>query len=90
MFNLWNILSWIFFGALAGWIASIIMGTNRQQGCFGNIIIGVLGALLGGIVMQLIVGRPILSSWNLTSFIVAVVGACVVLLLTGWYRRRRR
>lgn len=84
-----GILSWIIFGALAGWVASIIMGTNRRQGCLGNIIIGVLGALIGGFVMQFITGRHFNIAWDLTSFLVAVAGAAVLLGITGWYRRRR-
>lgn len=84
-----NVLSWIIFGALAGWVASIVMGTNRRQGCLGNIFIGVLGALLGGFVMQFITGGPFDLRWDWTSFLVAVAGAAVLLGITGWYRRRR-
>ena len=46
-----NILVWIIFGALAGWIASILMKRDGQQGAIGNIIVGLIGALIGGFVM---------------------------------------
>ena len=85
-----NILTWVIMGGLAGWVASIIMGTNRRQGCIGNILMGVLGALIGGFVMELITGRGFTMGWSWTSFLVAVIGACVLLGITGWYRRGRR
>ena len=51
-----SIIMWIIFGALAGWIASIIMKTNAEQGAIGNIIVGILGALIGGFLMQTLTG----------------------------------
>lgn len=83
-----SILSWIIFGALAGWVASIIMGTNRRQGCLADIVIGVLGALIGGFALRFFTGRMVNWGWDLTSFLVAVAGAVVLLAVTGWFRRR--
>lgn len=80
--------SWIIFGALAGWVASLIVGTNHRQGCLGNIVVGVVGAMLGGLLMNLLAGRRIDFGWDLRSFAVAVVGAIFLLAVTGWYRRR--
>lgn len=82
-----GLLSWIVFGALAGWVASMIMGRNQRMGCLANIGIGVVGALLGGFVMNLISG-DFNVGFNLTSFLVAVVGAVVLLAVTGWFQRR--
>jgi len=45
-----NIIVWILFGAIAGWIASIIMGRNAQMGAIANIIVGIVGAILGGFI----------------------------------------
>jgi uncharacterized membrane protein YeaQ/YmgE (transglycosylase-associated protein family) len=84
-----GILSWIIFGALAGWVASMIMGSNERQGCLMNIIIGVIGAFLGGLAVELLTGNQINFSWNFRSFIVAVLGSVVLLAITGWGRRRR-
>jgi uncharacterized membrane protein YeaQ/YmgE (transglycosylase-associated protein family) len=72
-------VSWIIFGALAGWVASIISGRNSQQGCLMNIIVGIVGAFLGGWGYQLITGHPLVVGWNWTAFIVAVIGAVVLL-----------
>lgn len=81
-----SILVWIIFGALAGWIASIVAGTNAQQGAFANIAVGIIGAFVGGLLMQMI-GRDGVNGLNMYSIIVAVIGAVVLLLL---YRAVRR
>lgn len=85
-----GLLSWIIFGALAGWVASIIAGTNRRQGCFTDIIVGVVGAFLGGFLMRLATGQGLSIGFDLRSFIVAVLGAVVLLIILGGNRRRRR
>lgn len=84
-----GIFSWIIFGALAGWVASLIVGTNRRQGCLGNIVVGIVGAMLGGLLMTLLAGQRVSFGWDLRSFAVAVVGAVLLLTVTGWYRRPR-
>jgi uncharacterized membrane protein YeaQ/YmgE (transglycosylase-associated protein family) len=75
-----NIIIWIIFGALAGWIASMIAGTNKQQGALGNIIVGILGAMLGGFLVNLIGGSGV-TGFNLWSLLVAVGGAVILLML---------
>jgi uncharacterized membrane protein YeaQ/YmgE (transglycosylase-associated protein family) len=84
-----GILSWIIFGALAGWVASLVMGTNWRQGCLGNVIVGIIGAFVGGLFMRLVLHTPINFGWDWTSFGVAVLGSVILLAVTGWYRRRR-
>jgi uncharacterized membrane protein YeaQ/YmgE (transglycosylase-associated protein family) len=85
-----GILSWLIFGAVAGWLASMIAGTNDRQGCLMNIIIGVVGAMVGGFVVELVTGNPFSFDWNFRSFGVAVLGAVGLLAITGWGRRRSR
>ena len=70
-----GIILWIVFGALVGWIASMIMHTNEQQGVFLNIGIGIIGAIVGGGLMSAI-GEHGIGGFDLYSFIVALVGAC--------------
>lgn len=85
-----GIIAWIVIGGLAGWIASMIMGTNDQQGCLMDIIVGIVGAFLGGIVVNAILGgnTPILAfSW--TSLIVAIIGAVILLAIVRAVRGRR-
>lgn len=82
-------LSWIIFGALAGWIASILTGNNSRMGCLGNIIVGIVGAFLGGWIYSLITGHTLVIGWNLTAFIVAVLGAVVLLAVLNLFFGRR-
>ncbi|MFM8322359.1 MAG: GlsB/YeaQ/YmgE family stress response membrane protein [Chloroflexota bacterium] len=83
-------LAWIIFGALAGWVASIITGRNSRMGCLANIFIGIIGAVLGGWLMQLITGEPFDMNFDMVSFIVAVIASSLLLAITGMFRPRRR
>jgi uncharacterized membrane protein YeaQ/YmgE (transglycosylase-associated protein family) len=83
-----NIFLWIILGALAGWIASLIMGTNRQQGCLMDIVVGVVGAFLGGLVFSLFGGEGV-TGFNIYSLLVAVLGAVLLLWIVGAVRRGR-
>ncbi len=75
-----GIIVFIIFGAIVGWIASMIAGTNREQGALGNIIVGILGAFLGGILMNAF-GKSGVTGFNIKSFIVALVGAVILLMI---------
>lgn len=76
-----GILLWILFGAIAGWIASMVMGTNARQGLVGDILLGIVGAVIGGFLMNLL-GAPGVSGFNAYSLIIAVVGA-IALIAVG-------
>ncbi|MCS7062195.1 MAG: GlsB/YeaQ/YmgE family stress response membrane protein [Anaerolineae bacterium] len=82
-----GILAWIIFGALAGWVASIVVGNNARQGCLMNIIVGIIGAFIGGVLMQLVTGRGFDFGFDIASFVVAVIGAVLLLAITGAGRR---
>lgn len=77
---------WIVLGALAGWIASMIMKTNAQQGIVLDIIVGVIGAVLGGWLMTFF-GQTGVTGFNLYSLVVAVIGAVVLLGIVRMVRR---
>lgn len=81
-----NIILWIVFGALAGWIASMVMGTNAQMGALANIVVGIVGAIIGGLIMNAF-GAQGVTGFNLPSMLVAIVGAVVLLFLVGLVRR---
>jgi uncharacterized membrane protein YeaQ/YmgE (transglycosylase-associated protein family) len=83
-----GLFAWIFFGALAGWVASMI--TGRQQGCCLNVIVGVIGAFIGGIIVQLATGVGFSVEFDLRSFAVAVLGAVILLALAGLATRPLR
>jgi uncharacterized membrane protein YeaQ/YmgE (transglycosylase-associated protein family) len=71
-----GLIAWIVFGALAGWIASLINGTNNAQGWIGNILLGIVGAFVGGFLYGLFTdGFDV--GFNIGSLIVAVIGALI-------------
>ncbi len=73
-----SILLWIIFGALAGWIASIIMKTDAKQGTVKDIVMGIIGAIVGGFLMDL-GGQSGVTGFNLYSLGVAIAGAVIVI-----------
>ena len=72
---------WIIVGGLAGWLASIVVGTNRSQGLLADIIVGVIGGLLGGVLLTAIGIPGLVTGINLGSIAVAFVGAIVLLVI---------
>jgi uncharacterized membrane protein YeaQ/YmgE (transglycosylase-associated protein family) len=83
-----NILVWIIFGAIAGWVASIIMKKNRKMGAIANIVVGIVGAFIGGYIMDFF-GAEGVTGFNFYSLLVAIVGAVVLLWVLGLFSRRK-
>jgi uncharacterized membrane protein YeaQ/YmgE (transglycosylase-associated protein family) len=81
-----NILLWIVFGAVAGWIASMIMKTDAAQGTMMDIVVGIVGAVVGGFLMETF-GQQGVTGLNIYSLVVAVVGACVALMVVRMVKR---
>lgn len=79
-----SILGWIILGWLAGWIASLLL--NKRQGCVMNVIVGIIGAVVGGAVFSFL-GHSSVMTLNLYSLIVAVVGAVILLAIINIGRR---
>jgi len=78
--DLWGIITWIVVGGLAGWVASIITKTDANQGLLGNIVVGIIGGLLGGFIFGLLGGTGF-TGFNIWSFLVALIGAVVLLMI---------
>lgn len=84
-----SILVWLIMGATAGWLASVLTGNNARQGMFGNIVVGGLGAFIGGWFMHLIgKGGADLTTFNWYSFFVAVGGAVILLMIFNAIRSK--
>lgn len=77
-----GIIAFLVLGGIAGWLASLVMGTDEQQGIFLNIVVGVAGALIGGILMN-VFGAIGVTGFNIYSLVVAVIGSIVLL----WFVR---
>ena len=80
-----GIIGWIVIGIVAGWLAEQIMG--RNHGLITNLVVGVVGALIGGFLASNVMGIPV-EGFNLMTLLVAVVGAVILLFLLGLVKRR--
>jgi uncharacterized membrane protein YeaQ/YmgE (transglycosylase-associated protein family) len=80
-----NLILWLLFGALVGWLASLVMRTDGQQGGLMNIIVGIVGALIGGCLF----GSATINSsdFSLSALLVSFVGAVVLLAIVNLVRR---
>ena len=80
-----NLILWLLFGALVGWLASIVMRTDAQQGTLLNIVVGIIGAMIGGFLL----GGPTINSntFSLTALLVSFLGAVVLLAIVNLVRR---
>jgi uncharacterized membrane protein YeaQ/YmgE (transglycosylase-associated protein family) len=81
-----GIILWIIFGAIAGWIASIVMKTDGSQGTMYDIVLGVIGAIVGGFLMNSL-GQSGVTGFNLYSLGVAVIGAVIVIYIGRMLRK---
>ncbi len=81
-------LAWLIVGAVAGWLASMVMKTNGQQGLLMDIIVGIVGALIGGFLFNQF-GAAGVTGFNIWSVVVAFVGAVVLLALLRVLNGRR-
>jgi uncharacterized membrane protein YeaQ/YmgE (transglycosylase-associated protein family) len=82
---------WLIVGGLLGWVASMIMGTNDRQGIFLNIVVGIIGAFIGGLLLAPLFGTGTINAgdFSLGSLLVSLVGAVVLLAIVNFFRRRR-
>ena len=78
---------WIVVGGVIGWLASILMRTDAQQGIFLNMIVGIVGAFIGGLILS--GGSINTNPLNLTSFLVSLLGAVILLAIVNVIRRGR-
>lgn len=76
----------IIVGLIAGWLASLVMKTNT--GLIVDMIIGVIGGFVGGLLSQLFLGANLMTGVNVTSIVVAFIGAVVLLAIVKFVRRR--
>ena len=86
-----NFIIWLVVGGLIGWIASKIMNTDAQQGVILNVIVGIVGAFLGGMLISPLVGVPTINqdSLSLGALLVSLLGAVILLAIVNLFRRGR-
>jgi len=82
-----NLVVWLVAGAVIGWIASMVMHTDAQQGTILNIVVGVVGALIAGLLLN----QPTINQnvFNLNALVISLIGAIVLLAVVNLVRRGR-
>lgn len=82
-----GIISWIVLGALAGWLASKIMNTDESMGAIANIVVGIVGAFIGGFIMNFF-SKGGVYGFNFYSLFVALLGSIVLIAIARFIKRR--
>lgn len=84
-----NIIIWLAIGGLIGWLASVVMRTDGQQGILLNVVVGIIGAILGGWILSPLVGVSTInqSNFSLAGLLVSLVGAVILLAIVNLVRR---
>lgn len=84
-----GIISWLVVGAIAGWLAGYLVKGDESMGVIGHIVLGIVGAVVGGFVAGAITGGDYITGINITTIVVAVIGAVIVVLIVNALSRRR-
>src|SRR5215470_14799621 len=84
-----NLLLWVIIGGVIGWLASLMMGTDVQQGILLNIVVGVVGAFLAGLLLTPLLGVGTINqnNFSLPSMFVSFLGAIILLTIVNMFRR---
>ncbi len=84
-----HFLVWLIVGGIIGWLASIIMHTDAQQGLLLNIVVGIVGALLGGWLIAPLLGAGTINTgdFSLMGLLVSLIGAVILLAIVNLLRR---
>ncbi len=84
-----NLILILIVGGLIGWIASIVMRTNAQQGILLNIVVGIVGAVLAGFLLSPLLGVPPITSgsFSLAAVLVSLLGSVILLAVVNLFRR---
>ncbi len=85
-----NLIVWLIVGGVIGWVASLIMRTDAQQGIFLNVVVGIIGAALAGWLISPLVGVPTINqdSFSIGALLISLVGAVILLAIVNLLFRR--
>jgi len=84
-----NLIVWLIVGGIIGWVASMIMRTDAQQGMILNVVVGIVGAALGGWLISPLLGMPSINdgTFSVGALIVSLIGAVILLAIVNLFRR---
>ncbi len=83
------LLLWILFGAIVGWLASILTHNNNRMGIIMNIVVGLIGSVIGGWIASAVIGQGIdIFTWQ--GFVFSILGAVILLVIVNFFTRHRR
>jgi len=85
-----GLISWLVVGAIAGWLAGYLVKGDESLGVIGHIVLGIIGGLVGGFIAGALTGGDYLTGINITTIVVAVIGAVVVVVVWNAIRGRSR
>jgi uncharacterized membrane protein YeaQ/YmgE (transglycosylase-associated protein family) len=86
-----NFIVWLILGGVIGWLASLVMRTNAQQGIFLNIVVGIIGAMVGGLLLSPLLGAATINQndFSITGLFTSFLGAVILLAIVNFIRRGR-
>jgi len=86
-----NLVVWLVVGGILGWIASMIMRTDAQQGIVLNVVVGIVGAALAGLLVSPLLGVPTINQnvFSVGALVVSLIGAIILLAIVNLFRRGR-
>lgn len=84
-----NFIVWLIVGGIIGWLASLLMRTDAQQGAFLNVVVGIVGAAIGGWLISPLLGMPTINqnAFSLGAMLVSLIGAVILLAIVNLLRR---
>ena len=86
-----NFIVWLILGGVIGWLASLVMRTDAQQGIFLNIVVGIVGAIIGGLLISPLLGAATINQndFSISGLLMSLLGAVILLAIVNLFRRRR-
>jgi len=83
-----SLIGWILFGALVGWLSGLLTGHERS--CCGNVLVGIVGAVIGGAIYSFLTGAQVMMTFSLGSVAISVLGAIVLTFVVGMFAGERK
>jgi uncharacterized membrane protein YeaQ/YmgE (transglycosylase-associated protein family) len=86
-----GIIIWLVIGGIIGWLASMVMKTDKQQGIVLNVVVGIIGALIGGLLIAPLLGSGTINrmDYSMPGLLASFIGACILLALVNMVNRGR-